>query len=112
MTEPDPVQRDLKHEELSGKIATLEAMIMRLCQQVQALTETSTHNQHSPNPEVYAQHPGKRQDLKDTPKKYKRAQQLSTHSSAEEDTQEKAPMEEDRLTAWDDYLPQHKDDQR
>ena len=112
MTEPDPVQRDLKHEELSGKIATLEAMIMRLCQQVQALTETSTHNQHSPNPEVYAQHPGKRQDLKDTPKKYKRAQQLSAHSSAEEDTQEKAPMEEDRLTAWDDYLPQHKDDQR
>jgi hypothetical protein len=36
MTEPDQV-RDARHEELSTKIATLEAMIVELCEQVQTL---------------------------------------------------------------------------
>jgi hypothetical protein len=54
-------------------------------------------------------HPGKRQDLKATPRKHKKASQYSAISSVEEDSSEPAPMNEDRLTAWDDYLPEQKD---
>ena len=98
MTEPEQ-SRDARHEELTIKIATLEATIAELCEQVQLLANSNAHNDEQMH------HCGKRIDMKDTPRKHKRAQQYSAPSSVEEDTNETAPMDEDRLTAWDDYLP-------
>ncbi len=103
MTESDQM-RDARHEELSHKIANLETMIKQLCQQVQALTNSpENHESHPPNP-------GKRIDRKDSPRKHKKAHQHSARSSVEEDINEPAPMDEDRPTVWDDYLPQPNDD--
>jgi hypothetical protein len=111
MTESD-TPRDVRHEELTNKIATLEAMIERLCHQVQALTKSAEQQQRSPDPEDTAnQHRGKRTDRKDSPRKHKQHQQHSAPSGIEEDmTEPAAPMDEDRLTVWDDYLPHNDDD--
>ena len=103
MTEPEQT-RDVCHEELSTKIATLEAMIVELCKRVQLLTDNSAHYEDG------SHQSGKRIDRKDTPRKHKRPQQYSASSSVEEDTNELAPMDDDRLTAWDDYSPQPKND--
>ena len=103
MTEPDQV-RDARHEELSTKIATLEAMIVELCKQVQTLTNNSAHHDDG------SRHHGKRIDTKESPRKHKKPQQYSALSCVEEDTNEAAPMDEDRLTAWDDYSLTSKDD--
>jgi hypothetical protein len=103
MTEPDPA-RDPRHDELSNKIAHLEAMIVQLCQQVQSLTNSAHHNDEQTRPS------GKRIDRKDSPRKHKKPHQYSAPSSVEEDTNEPAPMEEDRITVWDDYLTKPKDD--
>ncbi len=112
MTEPD-APRDDRHDELNKKIATLEAMVVQLCQQVQRLTNYSDQQQtfFSNHEDNNAMHPGKRQDLKETPRKHKKALQYSTPSIVAEDINEPAPMNDDRLTAWDDYLPEQKDGQ-
>ena len=104
MTEQEQ-SRDTRHEELSTKIATLEATIVELCKQVQLLT-----NQSASYHEDGSQHYGKRIDRKDSPRKHKQPQQYSAPSSVAEDTNEPAPMDEDRLTAWDDYTLKLKDD--
>ena len=101
MTETEP-SRDQQHEELHNKIAHLEAMIVQLCHQVQSLTNQSIHQDEYPQPV------GKRLDRKESPRKHKQAQQYTAPSSAEEGTQEPAPMDEDRPTAWDDYSPKTK----
>ena len=98
MTEPDQ-PRDVKHEELREKIATLEAMLVQLCQQVKQLTDVSAQQQSPSDLEDYAHHHGKRIDRKESPRKHKKAQQFSAHPSVEEDTKESAPMTEDHLTA-------------
>ncbi|KAI2499827.1 hypothetical protein MHU86_14644 [Fragilaria crotonensis] len=72
--------RDVQHEELRNKIATLEAMIVQLCQQVQVLTDNSNSRsqQDLADESDYVQHNGKRQDTKEwTPRKHKKAQQYS-----------------------------------
>jgi hypothetical protein len=104
MTESD-TPRDVRHEELTNKIATLEATIERF-------TKSAEQQQRSPDPEDAAnQHRGKRTDRKDSPRKHKLHQQHSAPSGIEEDTTEPAaPMDEDRLTVWDDYLPHNDDD--
>ena len=103
MTEPDQV-RDARHEELSTKIATLEAMIVELCEQVQTLTNNSAHHNDG------SHHHGKRVDTKESPRKHKKPQQYSALSCVKEDTNEAAPMDDDRHTAWDDYSLTSKDD--
>ena len=101
MTETEP-SRDQKHEELSNKIAHLESMIAQLCQQVQSLT-----NRPPPCNDDFLQPEGKRTDRKVSPMKHKKAQQYSAFSCAEEGTHESAPMDDDCLTVWDDYLPKN-----
>ncbi|KAI2504962.1 hypothetical protein MHU86_9491 [Fragilaria crotonensis] len=105
MTEPDPSLRGIRHEELSNKIATLEAMIAQLCKQVQPLTDQSlTHSNCTPPL-------GKRTVRKESrQKEHEQAQQFSALKSATEGTNEQAPMNKDCLTAacWDHYTLQHK----
>lgn len=110
MTESDP--RDTRHEELTNKIATLEAMITQLCQQVQILANNASSGQNKTtfdqdDPSVHRE---KRQDQKDSPRKHKKPQAYSASSYVDEDINEQAPMTEDRLTAWDDYLPKPTND--
>jgi hypothetical protein len=102
-TEPEQ-SRDARHEELSTKIATLEATIAELCKQVQLLTNHSAHYEEGP------QHHGKRIDRKDSPCKHKKPQHYSAPSSVVEDTNEQAPMDKDCLTAWNNYSLKPKDD--
>ena len=109
MTESEPPQ-DARHEELANKIATLEAMIVQKCQQVQALTNTSAQEQTSQDHDGSLSHCGKRLDQKDSPRKHKKSQQYSAPSSVAEDTNESAPMDGDCLTVWDDYLPNLEND--
>ncbi|KAI2512755.1 hypothetical protein MHU86_1543 [Fragilaria crotonensis] len=108
MTESD-TPRDIRHEELTNKIATLEAMIERLCQQVQVLTNTAAQPQ-AIDPDDSPNHREKRLDRKASPRKHKQSTQYSAPSGIEEDNHEPAPMDEDRLTAWDDYSPRKDDD--
>ena len=75
-----------------------------MCKQVQLLANSIAHNDEQMH------HSGKRIDMKDTPRKHKKAQQYSAPSSVEEDTNETAPMDGDRLTAWDDYSPKQQHD--
>jgi hypothetical protein len=111
MTEPE-TPPDPRHDKLSSKIAALEAMVVQLCLQVQRLTNYSDHQQQLlSNHEGSAQHLGKRQDVKETPRKHKKPIQYSAPSCAEDDTTKPAPMNDDRITTWDDYLPEHKDGQ-
>jgi hypothetical protein len=109
ITESDP-PRDLRHEELSNKIATLETMIFQLCQQVQLFTANAAQRQDSHQLVDFMHHRDKRPDRKDSPRKHKKSQQYSAPSSDKDDTDESAPMDEDRLTVWDDYSPKPKDD--
>ena len=106
LTESDP-NRDSRHEELSNKIATLEAIITQLCQQVQLLTSNAVL---APSRDEYESSAGKRQDVKSTPRKHKKPQQYFATSDVEEDTNDRAPNAEDRLTAWDDYEEQSSND--
>ena len=108
MAETDP--RDTRHEELTYKIATLEAMITQLCQQVQILANASIQNKATLNPDDQSFHREKRLDQKDSPQKHKKPQTYSASSNVEEDINEQASMTEDRLTAWDDYLPKPTND--
>jgi hypothetical protein len=106
MTETD-TPRDLRHEELSNKIATLETMILQLCQQVQLLNAAAAQQQDQ---SADLHHRDKRIDMKNSPRKHKKAQTYSATSSDKEDTDDGAPMDEDHLTVWDDYAPKPKDD--
>ena len=108
MTESD-TPRDIIHEELRNKIASLEAMIERLCHQVQVLTNTTVHQQ-SADQDGSFDHREKRLDRKDSPRKHKQSQKYSASSGIAEDTNEPAPTNEDRLTVWDNYLPRNDDD--
>jgi hypothetical protein len=109
MTESDP--RDTRHEELTNKIATLEAMITQLCQQVQILAKNaSNQNKTTFDQDDPSVHREKRLDQKDSPRKHKKSQAYSASSYVEEDINEQAPMTEDCLTAWDDYLPKPTND--
>ena len=106
ITDSEPSPRDAKHEELSMKIASLESMVAALIQQVQLLATASTVQgnipiQHAPRDPYYPQ--GKRQDVKDTPRKHKRSHDHNADSVAKESSNESAPMEEHPLTVWDDY---------
>jgi hypothetical protein len=103
MTETDP--RDTRHEELTSKIATLEATIAQLCQQVQLLTNASAQQNTTLSHKDESLHREKRLDRKDSPRKHKRPQTYSAPSHVAEDINEAAPMTDDRPTAWDDYLP-------
>ena len=105
ITDSEPSPRDVKHEELSLKIASLEAMIIALCAQVQALTPQSTQFIDSPPSKTrdLCQHQENRQDTKSSPRKSKRTHDQSADSVAEEGSQESAHQTEDRRTAWDDY---------
>jgi hypothetical protein len=84
-------------------------MIVKLCQQVQALNNTSAQ-QMSHDHEGSLSHCGKRLDQKDPPRKQKQSKQYSAPSSVAEDTNELAPMDADRLTVWDNYLPNPEND--
>lgn len=97
---------------MTNKIATLEAMIERLCQQVQVLTNTAVQPQASTNPPPDAplNHREKRIDRKESPRKHKQSKQYSAPSDIEEDNHEPAPMDEDQLTVWDDYETNHDND--
>ena len=103
MTETDP--RDTRHEELTSKIATLEATIAQLCQQVQLLTNASAQQNTTLSHKDESLHREKRLDRKDSPRKHKRPQTYSAPSHVAEDINEAAPMTDDRSTVWDDYLP-------
>jgi hypothetical protein len=88
------------------KIVSLESMVAALIQQVQLLATASTVQgnipiQHAPRDPYYPQ--GKRQDVKDTPRKHKRSHDHNADSVAKESSNESAPMEEHPLTVWDDY---------
>jgi hypothetical protein len=102
ITESDP--RDARHEELNNKIATLEATVARLCQQVQLLVNGPALQPSTPGQETESLHREKRLDRKDSPRKHKKAQTYYAPSNVEEDINEPAPMDDDRLTVWDDYL--------
>ena len=103
--------RDLCHEELSNKIATLETIILQLCQQVQLLTVPAAQQQDPLHTRVYMHRRDKRPDRKDNPRKHKKSQQHSALSSDTNNTDaESAPMDEDCLTVWDNYTPKPKDD--
>ena len=83
-------------------------MVAALIQQVQLLaTASSTQGTsiptQAPIEESYYQQ-GKRQDVKDTPSKHKRSHDHNAGSEAEEGSRESAPMDDDRLTEWGDYL--------
>lgn len=108
MTESD-TPRDILHEELRNKIATLEAMIERLCHQVQVLTNATAHQQ-SADQDGSVDHREKRLDRKESPRKHKQSQKYSASSGIAEDTNEPAPTNGDRLTVWYDYLPRTDDD--
>jgi hypothetical protein len=109
ITESD-TPRDLRHEELTNKIATLEAIIERLCQQVQVLTNAAAQPQASTDPDVPLNHREKRLDRKESPRKHKQSKQYSAPSGIAEDNHEPAPMDDDRLTVWDDYEINHDND--
>ena len=112
ITESD-TPRDLRHEELTNKIVTLEAMIVQLCQQVQALTNSPAQSQQMTGvteSEGSTIHREKRLDRKDSPRKHKQRQQTLAPSGIEEDNTEPAPMGEDRLTVWDDAAHDQDDD--
>jgi hypothetical protein len=101
MTESDP--RDFRHEELAKKITTLEATMTQLCQQVQLLANASAQQNSRQGQDDESRHREKRLDRKDSPRKHKQAQTYSATFHADEGINEPAPMEDDRLTAWDDY---------
>ena len=105
ITESEPAPRDVKHEELSMKIASLEAMVATLVQQVQNLTMASMpqENLPNPNPRDPSYPKEKRQDVKDTPRKHKRPHGQTADLEATEGSKESAPMDEHPLTVWDDY---------
>jgi hypothetical protein len=99
ITESEPSPRDVRHEELSLKIASLEAMIMALCTAAQAQTNDSPQStQRDPT-----QHQEKRRDTRVSPRKSKRTHDQTADSVAEEGSQESVPQTDDRRTAWDDY---------
>jgi hypothetical protein len=108
MTESDP--RDVRHEELANKITTLEATIIQLCQQVQLLANASAQQKSHEGHDDESRHREKRLDRKDSPRKHKQAQTYSATSHADEGINEPAPMEDDRLTVWDDYQNHSSDD--
>jgi hypothetical protein len=99
ITESEQI-RDARHEELRSKIDTLEALVVQLCHQVQALTANVAP---PPARDAYDSPHGKRPDLQDTPRKHKKPHNYSAASDVEEDTNERAPMNDDHLTVWDDY---------
>jgi hypothetical protein len=103
-SEPSP-SRDSRHDELSLKIASLEAMIITLCAQVQALTSPSNQLKDALPTQTRdpSQPQGKRQDTRLSPRKSKRPHAQSADSVADEGSQESVPHTEDRRTAWDDY---------
>jgi hypothetical protein len=111
MTESEP-PRDIRHEELTNKIAILEAMIAQLSQRVQALTNPSAPTQQAlKDKDDNFGHREKRLDQRESPRKHKQAQQYSAPSRITGDTIETgAPMDEDRPTVWDDYLATPDDD--
>jgi len=106
ITDSEPSPRDVHHEELNLKIASLEAMVVALCAQVQALVASQTivgleSSQHARDP---SQQQEKRQDVKSTPRKAKRSLDHTTDLVAEEGSQKSVPLvNEDRRTVWDDY---------
>ena len=109
MTEPVP--RDTRHEELTNKIATVEALIGQLCQQVlQLLTNASAQNTIASILDEQHFHREKRLDQKDSPRKRKKPQTYSASPNVEQDISEQAPMTEDRLTAWEDYISKRTND--
>ena len=72
ITDSDPSPRDAKHEELSTRIASLEAMITTLVYQVQQLTSIAPATQgylQAPNHTEVPYPQGKRQDVKECPEK-------------------------------------------
>ena len=89
-------------------------MAAALIQQVQLLATASLAQGTSiptqaPIEELYYPQV-KRQDVKDTPRKHKRSHDHNAGSEAEEGSKESAPMDDDRLTAWDNYLTNPKND--
>ncbi len=73
ITDSEPSPRDARHEELSLRIASLEAMIVTLCTQVQALTtQSQPTNSTASHPRDASKHQEKRQDIKSTPRKSKK----------------------------------------
>jgi hypothetical protein len=80
-------------------------MILTLCAQVQALTSSS-----QPTTAVtlaVTRDPlktqDKRQNTNSTPRKQKRSHDQTADLVTEEGSQQSAPLNEDRRTAWDDY---------
>ena len=106
ITDSEPSPRDAKHEELSTRIASLEAMITALVYQVQQLTSIAPApqgNLQTPNLNDVPYPQGKRQDVKGTPRKNKRSHDHTADSEAKDGSKESVPMEEHPLTVWDDY---------
>ena len=112
ITDSEPSPRDVKHEDLSMKIASLEAMVAALLQQVQLLATAPVAQSNTPiqtpGDSYYPQ--GKGQDVKDTPRKHKRSHDHDADSGVKDGSKESAPMDDDRLTVWDDYLTNSKND--
>lgn len=111
MTDSEPVQ-DTHHEELTNKSASLETMLVQLlCQQVQTLTNTAKHKQQLSNDLERSLLPRKKQlDCMDSCRKHKQTQHNSASSRVADDRNKPAPIDEDCLTVWDNYLPKHDDD--
>ena len=112
ITDSEPSPRDARHEELSLKIASLEAMIVTLCAQVQALTTQQAQPITTPpqHPRDISKQQEKRQDIKMTPRKSKRSNDFTADSEAAEGSQQSATQPEDRPTVWDDYLTTQQND--
>ena len=95
--------KDRQNEELTSRMSQLEAMITRLCHQVQTLTDAQQQSYRSDRSEL-PRHERKRQDTKSTPRKEKPTgpREDNTISVAEEDSKEKAPTNDNHRTVWDD----------
>jgi hypothetical protein len=103
ITDSEPSPRDAKHEEISTRIASLEAMITTLVYQVQQLTSIAPATQGNLQAPDHTEVPypqGKRQDVK-VPKN-KRSHDPTADSEAKEGSKkDSAPVEEHPFTSND-----------
>jgi hypothetical protein len=92
ITDSELLPRDLRHEELNLKIASLEAIMRALCAQVQTLTsQTQVNVEILQTPRNPSQQQEKRQDIKSTRRRARRSDDQTANLVAEEGSQKSAP---------------------